>query len=262
LAGRVLLITGASSGIGEATALAAAGEGMRLVLAARREEELQRVSARVEEIGAEALVCPTDVRARDQVERLVAAAEQRFGRVDALLANAGIGRPQWAHEIADADVLSLMEVNLLGVIRCAQAVLPDMLARESGHIVTVSSVAAGLAVPRSAVYAATKAGVHRYCEGLRREVRPRGIEVTDVLPGVIATPMTANLRGWPKSPVERVARTIIGVLRRPRPWVVTPGWYRLALALNRLSPGAMDVILGALAARERRQAEPEPPAEP
>jgi len=252
LRNRVVVITGASSGIGAATALRCGEAGMRVVLAARREDVLRDIAARVEAAGGEALVCPTDVRDRAQIERMAHAAEARFGRVDVLLANAGIGYAQALalvpHETIDATV----EVNLLGVIRSAKAVLPGMIERGSGHVITVSSVAAGLAVSRASVYAATKAGVHRFCESLRREVGRHGIYVTDVLPGVIDTPMTERLSGWPKAPVAGVADVIVGVMRRPRRWVVTPWWYHAALAANRLAPWALDAVLGHFEAKERR----------
>jgi short-subunit dehydrogenase len=243
LAGRVVILTGASSGIGAATAVACARRGMRLALAARREDLLRHVASQVEAAGAEALVCPTDVRRPDEIESLVEQTLARFERVDVLLANAGVGYSEPMTRVSDEQMVATIEVNLLGVLRCVRAVLPSMMAQQGGHIVTVSSVAAGLASPRGAVYAATKAGVHRFCEGLRREVRRHGIHVTDVLPGVIDTPMTERLTGVPKAPVAQAARAILAVMERPRPQVITPGWYRLPLALNRLAPWLMDAIL-------------------
>ena len=255
LNGQVVVVTGASSGIGEAVALACAGEGMRVAVAARREEALHNLVGRIEAAGGEALACPTDVRHPEQIEHLVEATIQRFGRIDVMVANAGIGGPAYLHEMSEDHLEDLVITNLLGVVRCARAALPGMIERGSGHIITVSSVAAGLAVSRSSVYAATKAGVHRFCESLRREVRPHGIHVSDILPGVIETPMTAKLPGWPKAPVEGVSRVVVSVIRRPRPWVVTPTWYRLALAANRMAPWFMDRVLAHFEAKERRARE-------
>lgn len=251
LRGRVAMITGASSGIGAATALAAARAGMRLVLAARREEALREVAAQAEAAGAEALVCPADMRDVAQIDALAAAALARYGQIDVLVANAGLGYAGPMAQVTDAQLVETVQVNLLGVMRCVRAVLPAMIERRRGHIVTVSSVAAGVVSPRSAAYAATKAGVHRFCEGLRREVRHYGLYVTDVLPGVIDTPMTAHIRGMPKAPVESVARVIIGALRHPRASIVTPGWYRLVLALNAVAPWVVDVFMDREMAKER-----------
>lgn len=240
---KVVLITGASSGIGAATALACGAEGMRVVLAARRDDRLREVAAQVKAAGGDALPVPTDVTDRRQVDALVQAAEERFGRVDVLVANAGLGYPGPLASTPDEANVRTLEVNLLGVIRSVQAVLPGMLARREGHIVTISSVAAGLAMPGGVVYAATKAGVHRFTEGLRREVGRHGIRVTDILPGIIDTPMTARVTDFPKAPASAVARTVLRAIRRPCRAVVVPSWYRLLLALNRCYPALIDLSL-------------------
>lgn len=248
LGGRVAIITGASSGIGAATAVACGAEGMRVALAARRESMLRSVAEEVEAVGGEALVCPADIAEAAQVAAIVGATRERFGRVDVLLANAGVGSSGRLPEIADEEITRMVALNLLGVIRCARAVLPAMLEQGSGHILMVSSVAAGIAMPRAAVYAATKAGVHRFAEGLRREVRPHGIFVTDILPGFIDTPMIARSQGIPKAPVAHLARAIVEGIRRPRREIVFPRWYRLILAANHTFPGLLDALI---ARRER-----------
>jgi NADP-dependent 3-hydroxy acid dehydrogenase YdfG len=216
---------------------------MRVALAARREEALREVAERVVSGGGQALVQPIDVRDRAQIEALMDAARERFGRIDILLADAGMGYAGPFPQVTDEQMVQTVETNLLGVMRCARAVLPVMIEQKRGHIITVSSVAAELASPDGTVYAATKAGIHRFSEGLRRSVKRYGIQVTDVLPGVIDTPMTVNLKGAPKAPVEVVVRAILGVMRRPCRSVVAPGWYQMAIALNRLAPGVMDWIL-------------------
>jgi short-subunit dehydrogenase len=143
----------------------------------------------------------------------------------------------------------MVGINLMGVIHSARAVLPFMIAQKQGHILTVSSIAAGIAMPGAAVYAATKAGVHRLAEGLRREVRPHGIFVTDVLPGFIDTPMIARSQGIPKAPAAGLARAIVRTMGRPRRALVYPSWYGLILVANHTFPGLFD----ALAARRSRQ---------
>jgi NADP-dependent 3-hydroxy acid dehydrogenase YdfG len=249
---RVVLITGASSGIGAATALACGAWGARVVLAARRAELLREIAEEIAAAGGEAQICPVDVRDPEQIEGVVRAAVERFGRLDALIANAGIGYSGPMSAVTDVQITETVDVNLLGVIRCARAVLPQMISQKSGHIITVSSVAAGLASPRAAVYAATKAGVHRFTEGLRREVRRHGIYVTDFLPGVIDTPMTANLRGLPKAPVAPIGRAIAGLIGTPRRAVVSPAWYRAVLGLNRMLPWVLDAVFEREARREER----------
>jgi short-subunit dehydrogenase len=224
---------------------------MRLSLAARRVEPLRALAAELEGGGAQALACPTDVRDAAAIEALAAATLARYGRVDALVANAGLGYTGPMARVTDEEIVRTVEVNLLGVMRCVRAVLPAMIEQRRGHLITVSSVAAGVASPRAAVYAATKAGIHRFCEGLRREVRHHGLSVTDVMPGVIDTPMTAHIRGFPKAPVESTARAILGTLRRPRPVIVTPAWYRLALALNAAAPWAVDYFMDRELAKDR-----------
>jgi short-subunit dehydrogenase len=246
---RVVIITGASSGIGAATARACGAEGMRVALAARREALLREVAAEVVAAGGEALVCPTDVAESGQAAALVATVLERFGTVDVLLANAGVGSSGWLAEISEEEIARMVAINLLGAIHCVRAVLPVMLAQGRGHVLTVSSVAGGIALPRAAVYAATKAGVHRFAEGLRREVRPHGVHVTDILPGFIDTPMLARSEGIPKAPVDALARTILHGIRHPRRVIVFPAWYRLVLAANHTFPALID---GLVALRERR----------
>jgi short-subunit dehydrogenase len=221
---------------------------MRVALAARREGLLQEVAAEVVEAGGEALVCPTDVAEVGQAAALVATVMERFGTVDVLLANAGVGSSGWVAEIPEEEIARMVAINLLGVIHSVRAVLPVMLAQGHGHILTVSSVAAGIAMQRAAVYAATKAGVHRFAEGLGRELRPRGIFVTDVLPGFIDTPMLARSEGIPKAPVDALARVIVAGLRHPRRAIIFPAWYRVILAVNRSVPGLIDWLV---AMRER-----------
>src|SRR5205085_2440088 len=162
------LITGASSGLGEAVAIACAEAGHRVVLAARR---LDRLQALAERIGrpADTLIIETDVRSADSIRRMASDAEARFGRIDALFANAGVGYEEPVGEVDEEHLLEQIEVNVLGVIRAAREVLPGMLHRRSGHILTVSSVASEIPSPRATVYGASKGAVTAFSEGLRRE---------------------------------------------------------------------------------------------
>jgi short-subunit dehydrogenase len=238
---RVILITGASSGLGEAVARACARDGARLALAARREDRLRALASELEEVGGAALAVPTDMRDPAAIRAMAAATLARFGRVDALVANAGLGYSFPVVETTEAQLREQVEVNLLGVIRSAQAVLPAMRATGRGHILAMASVSAGIAMPGAAIYAASKAGVVAFCEGLRREVGPHGIAVTAILPGFIASPMTANVP-FPMPPASVVGDAVARLIRRPRWRMVIPAWYAPLMTLNRLAPGLFDVV--------------------
>ena len=175
------------------------------------------------------------------IHAMAAATLERFGRIDALVANAGLGYTLPVVETTHEQLAEQVEVNLLGVIRCAQAVLPAMLAAKRGHILAVASVSAGIAMPGAAIYAATKAGVVAFCEGLRREVGSHGLAVTLILPGFIATPMTADVT-FPMPPASRVGDAIAHLIRHPRARVVIPALDAPLMTLNRLAPGLIDAI--------------------
>jgi short-subunit dehydrogenase len=240
---RVVIVTGASSGIGAAAAIACGAEGMSVVLASRQESRLREVANQVEAVGGVPLVVPTDVRVPLQIDALVSATVERFGAIDVLLASAGLGCPVPVHRATATQIRDTVEVNLLGVMLCARAVLPQMLAQGRGHVITVTSVIVGLRWPDDSIYSSTKVGLHRFTSSLRHEVQGRGIHVTEVVPGVVDTAMTKDLRGWRKSSVEIVSRHIIEAIYRPRSVVVTPAWYRYLLVANRILPGVVDALI-------------------
>jgi NADP-dependent 3-hydroxy acid dehydrogenase YdfG len=230
----VVVITGASSGIGEATAIACAQAGMRVVAAARRADLLEAVVECCRAAGGEAVAVPTDVRSAADVQRLVATALTTYGRIDVMIANAGTGFHTPLAEATDEQLRDIVDLNVLGVMRCARAAAPHMIARGRGHIITVSSAAIALMWPNDSVYAATKAAVHRFARGLRNELRPHGVFVTDVIPGVIETPLTSGLRGESKADPRIVADAIVRVIASPRDELIVPARYRLLMALARL----------------------------
>jgi short-subunit dehydrogenase len=246
LQGKVVIITGASSGIGAAVARECGSRGMSVVLAARREDALLTVALEVEGAGGKALVCPTDLRSPAQIDALQRATLERFERIDILIANAGRGSITPTSELTTEEIHDVIETNLLGVVHCARAVLPVMQAQRSGHIITVSSIVNEIIFPHDALYAATKAGVHRFARGLRTEAREYGVAVSDVLPGVLDTPLNATLTGIPKSSVTATAREIVNLMEHPRPILITPYWYRWVLLANRLIPGCVDAYLARL----------------
>ncbi|MGN6390237.1 MAG: SDR family oxidoreductase [Burkholderiaceae bacterium] len=185
--GKVVVITGASSGLGEATARHLSEQGAVVVLGARRIERIEALAGELTSRGGKAIALGTDVTDRAQVRRLADAAVQAFGRIDVMLNNAGV-MPQSLLENLKVDEWDRMiDVNLKGVLYGIAAVLPYMKERKAGHIVNVSSVAGHKVGPGSAVYAATKHAVLALSEGLRQEVKPYDIRTTVISPGAVAT---------------------------------------------------------------------------
>jgi NADP-dependent 3-hydroxy acid dehydrogenase YdfG len=187
IAGKVVVITGASSGLGEATARLLAAEGARVVLGARRAERIQTLADELTGRGGNALAVTTDVTDRHQVQRLVDLAVQTYGRIDVMINNAGL-MPQSLLEHLKVDEWDRMiDVNLKGVLYGIAAALPHMQRQQAGHIINVSSVAGHKVGAGSAVYSATKHAVRALSEGLRQEVKPWNIRTTVISPGVVAT---------------------------------------------------------------------------
>jgi short-subunit dehydrogenase len=189
--GRVVLVTGASSGIGRSIALRLASDGAKVGLVARRKELLEQLSTEVRAAGGVASIAPADVSIRAEIQAAVHAIRDELGPIDYLIANAGVGTPTLLNPLNIHDVEKMFQVNVFGVIYAIEAVLPEMLKRQSGHIAAVSSIAAFKGLPGESGYCATKAAVNTYLEGLRIQLRDRGIPVTVVCPGFIETPMTA-----------------------------------------------------------------------
>ncbi len=243
LAGRaVALITGASRGIGEATARELARRGYALALAARSAGPLEALAGELAR-GAPALAIPTDLRSIAEVQRLARLALGHFGRVDALIHNAGIGGEGAVARMSGDAAAATIETNLLAPIELTRALLPQMLERRRGRIVFVASVAGHIGLPTSAIYSASKFGLRGFANGLRREVAHRGVGVTIVSPGFIKTDMTRWMGNFPRPGPEIVARAIARALDRPRREVFVPGYYRLLVWAERLLPGLADAGL-------------------
>jgi NAD(P)-dependent dehydrogenase (short-subunit alcohol dehydrogenase family) len=262
LKGKVAVVTGASSGIGRATALELARQGVAVALGARREERLREVVDGIESKGGRAIALRTDVSQRAEVEVLVAAAVESFGRLDVMINNAGFGYYGTVEETPEEDFRRLLEVNLMGTFYGVQAALPVMRRQESGHIINVASVVGRRSFPFHGAYAASKFAVVGLTEALRSELAGSGIVATVVLPVGTRTEffdMAPRPPGYPAGPLgfaqssERVARVIVGCIRRPRSEVLLVPPMRAALALAVLFPGLADWVGGHYYRRLRRR---------
>ena len=191
--GKVVVITGASSGLGEAAARHLSAQGATVVLGARRADRIQSLARELTARGGKALAVTTDVTHRDQVKKLVEAAVQTYGRVDVMLNNAGL-MPQSPLDRLKIDEWDRMiDVNIKGVLYGIAAALPYMKQQKAGHIINVSSVAGHKVHAGGAVYAATKHAVRALSEGLRQEVKPYNIRTTVISPGAVATELPDSI---------------------------------------------------------------------
>ncbi len=244
----VVVITGASAGIGRATAVRFAREGAAVVLAARSRERLQRLARRLEErFGVETLAIACDVRDREQVDALVGAALASFGRIDVLVNNAGYGLYGRMEDTPDEAFRDLLETNVLGVHHAVRAVLPHMRRQASGHIVNVGSVVGKRSWPYHGAYAASKFALTGLTQALRGELAGSGVSVTLVLPASTETEFFANARTYsseytpaPLGPVQtpgQVARAIVRSVQRPSPEVHMQPLMRIAHVLAEVFPG-------------------------
>ncbi len=191
--GKIIVITGASSGLGEAAARHLAAQGAKVVLGARRAERIEALAEEIRTAGGEALPIATDVTDRAQVANLIDTAVRDFGRVDVLINNAGI-MPLSALESLKVDEWDRMiDVNIKGVLHGIAAALPHMKAQRSGHVITTASVAGHLIFPASSVYSGTKFAVRAICEGFRQEVKDYNIRTTIVSPGAVKTELLDHI---------------------------------------------------------------------
>jgi short-subunit dehydrogenase len=189
---KVVFITGASSGIGHALAVELGRKGASLGLLARRAETLREIAEEVEGVGGHALALPADVRDAEAVREAANQLREKFGRVDVLVANAGVGVTTDAKNLQAKEVADVMGINVLGAVNSVTAVLPEMVEQGSGQLVAISSLAAYRGLPKSAAYCASKAALSAFFESLRVDLRESGVNVTIIHPGFIKTPLTAG----------------------------------------------------------------------
>jgi NADP-dependent 3-hydroxy acid dehydrogenase YdfG len=256
---KVVLVTGASRGIGRSVALAFAREGAHLVLAARSADRLSQVENEVRALGSQALAVPTDVTSAEAVTELVDAAMARFGRIDVLVNNAGIGRVSGTDsaEFAD-DVRHTLRASLFGMIDLTQRVLPIFRRQGSGAIVNMSSVMGRKAFARFGSYAIVMHSVSAFSDSLRQEVAGTGIQVavihpaltaTDLLRDAVESEMPPPFRHMTPLSSDDVARAVVAAVRRGKRRVVLPRTANMLLLGEALSPRIGDMIATALTRR-------------
>jgi short-subunit dehydrogenase len=216
LANQVAVVTGASSGIGWELSKTLADRGCHVGLMARRGDRLQALAQEILEAGGKAAWAVADVADREAVRKAAQELMQQLGPVDLLIANAGVGMPTLVEPMNVPHVEQMFQVNVLGVVYAIEATLPQMLKRGHGHLAAVSSLASYKGLPGESAYCASKAAVNTYMEGLRIQLRTRGIAVTTICPGFVRTPMTAPNKfhmPWLLE-AEDAARRIVGALER------------------------------------------------
>lgn len=224
--GNVVIITGASSGIGEATAKELASKGAKLVLAARREDRLQKLKNEIQTQGGQVIYKVTDVTSPEQMEELADYALKEFGQIDVLVNNAGLMPNSFLYKKQIDDWNKMIDVNIKGVLYGIAAVLPSMRERKSGHIINLSSVAGHFVGAGSAVYAGTKFAVRAISEGLRKEECGNNIRTTIISPGMVKSELPDSITDTDFKPViqkmyegaieaESIARAITYAIEQP-----------------------------------------------
>jgi NADP-dependent 3-hydroxy acid dehydrogenase YdfG len=225
--GKVVVITGASSGLGEATARMLSAQRAIVVLGARRVDRLNSLASELTDRGGKALALATDVTNPDQVRALVDTAVQKFGRIDVIINNAGLMPLSLLERLKIDDWNRMIDVNIKGVLYGIAAALPHMKKQKSGQIINVSSVAGHEVRPGSVVYSATKHAVRVISEGLRQEVKPYNIRTTVISPGAVATELPGsvtepdvaeNIQKFYKEfaiPAESFARAVVYAMSQP-----------------------------------------------
>jgi short-subunit dehydrogenase len=242
---KIVVITGASSGIGRVTAVEMAKAGAKVALAARRQNLLEEVATEIRSLGREALVIPTDVTDISQIEQLVKEVVERWGRIDILVSNAGQYIREPIEKLNIETVHRSMQVNYYAGVNAIIAVLPYMRAQKSGHIVVVTSMDGKIGVPPDAPYVSAKFALTGFASVLRQELDGTGIYVSNILPGRVETPMIDELRvPWISAKIssESVARAIMRAIRKRQPEVIIPTRAVLMYYLYVLSPRASDWV--------------------
>jgi short-subunit dehydrogenase len=250
----VIIITGASSGIGKATAKLFSSHGYRVVLAARRLGQLQDIVEDILKIRGEAVAVQTDVSMYEDIEHLIEETLKYYGQIDVLFNNAGFGHMNWLENFEiETDIQHQLKVNLEGLILLSREVLPHMIERRCGHIINMSSLAGFISTPTYSIYAASKFGIRGFTEALRREVGIWGIHVTGIYPGGVKSEFRDHMGMYRKTGIttpswlllssEEVAEAVYQATIRPHRAVVLPKIMFTAIFLNRFFPWFIDWII-------------------
>lgn len=268
--GKIVIVTGASSGIGESTAREFARAGAITVLAARRVERLERLQEEIEAMGATALAVPTDLTDQAQITNLVQTTLKNFSRIDVLANIAGWGFYDWFEELSAEELRRHYDVNVIGLAELTRQVIPTMKAQRSGFILNMSSYVSRISVPPLTVYASTKYAVEGLTDGLRRALLPWGITVVRIHPSSVSG-TEFNKRvvrdgevKYQPVPIgrisrERLARHIVGLIEKPRRALFISRVYEVPVLLNKLFPEVVDWVSATWVRSKQR--EELPPAE-
>lgn len=251
---KVIVITGASSGIGKAAARVFCSHGYKVILAARRIDLLEEISQNIKDSGGDALVIRTDVGEVDDIKNLVQEALNHFGRIDVLFNNAGFGHMNWLECLdTEVDIRYQVEVNLLGMILLTKEILPHMIENHSGHIINMSSIAGFIGTPTYSIYTASKFGIRGFTESIRREVSVFGIHVTGIYPGGVDTEFKQHMGfdrksglttpHWLRLSSEQVAMAVYRATIRPRKTIIIPKLLHFAILMNRYFPWFIDWVI-------------------
>ena len=252
---KVVIVTGASSGIGKETALAFGRAGARVVMVARRGELLRQIAGEYPQLQLRPL--PADITRSDAANEIVATTLREFGRIDILVNNAGLGQRGPFAELNFDDARRVMDINFFALLRCTQAVVPVLRRQGAGQIVNISSIVGVIATPQNSIYCASKFAVRALSDSLRLELRSAGIDVITIVPGHTNTPffknqiITNNSPSWfssmrGQSPA-RVATAILRACRYRRREVVLTLHGIVGFWAKRLFPGFVDWCLSRLA---------------
>ncbi len=270
LRGQTIVITGASSGIGAATAIECARAGMNAVLSARRADRLDAVAGEVRKAGAEAITVVGDVTEEGISDRMLDAAQERFGRFDVVFANAGYGLDREAIHVEDRQLRHIFDVNFFAAMELLSTAAKRLLAEgRKGHLLMCSSCVAKFTLPGHSAYSATKAAQSHVCRAMRIELEPHGIHVACVHPVTTTTEFfmaSARESGKDEVPTgppghapglfvqspRRVARAVVRCLRRPRAEIWTSHTVRAVAAAMTLFPGFMDVVMRIAAKKDKK----------
>lgn len=249
---KVVVITGASSGIGEASAVEFAKRKSSVVLVARRKENLESVAKKLAKYGSEILICQCDVSKWQKVEQMSKTVLDKFDRIDILVNNAGFAIYGSVLELKVEEIESQMGTNYFGMVYCTKAFLPKMLEQKAGHIVNVSSVAGSFGLPGIASYCASKFAMLGFSEGLHHELKGTGVGITVVSPIMVRTDFFnhPSFKSMPKySPTslssKTVAKAIVKASTSPRLEIIVPSFVRGAVWLKHTIPYLINPILGA-----------------